>query len=163
MPRRRLIPVVLAALWLSSGAAAADGIMITDAIARASAGATKNAAVFLTLKNHLGRDDHLVAVRTARARKAELHTHIHDQGVMRMRPVARITVPAGAAATLKPGGDHVMLMGLTAPLKKGDTLSLTLVFEHAGEIAVAVPIGAIGARGQAATGHGHKHGGGHHK
>ena len=41
MPRRRLIPVVLAALWLSSGAAAADGIMITDAFARASAGAAK--------------------------------------------------------------------------------------------------------------------------
>ena len=163
MPRRRLIPVVLAALWLSSGAAAADGIMITDAFARASAGAAKNAAAFMTLKNHSGRDDHLVAVRTARARKAELHTHIHDQGVMRMRLVARITVPAGAAATLKPGGDHVMLMGLSAPLKKGDTLSLTLVFEHAGEIAVAVPIGAIGARGPAATGHGHKHGGGHHK
>ena len=95
MPRRRLIPVVLAAFWLSSGAAAADGIMITDAFARASAGAAKNAAAFMTLKNHSGRDDHLVAVRTARARKAELHTHIHDQGVMRMRPVARITVPAG--------------------------------------------------------------------
>ena len=104
-----------------------------------------------------------MCVRTARARKAELHTHIHDQGIMRMRLVARITVPAGAAATLKPGGDHVMLMGLTAPLKKGDTLSLTLVFEHAGEIAVAVPIGAIGARGPAATSHGHKHGGGLHK
>ena len=163
MPRRRLIPVVLAAFWLSSGAAGADGIMITDALARASAGAAKNAAAFMTLKNHSGRDDHLVAVRTARARKAELHTHIHHQGVMRMRPVARITVPAGAAATLKPGGDHVMLMGLTAPLKKGDSLSLTLVFEHAGEIAVAVPIGGIGARGPAATGHGHKHGGGHHK
>ena len=163
MPRRRLIPVALAALWLSSGAAAADGIMITDAFARASAGAAKNAAAFMTLTNHSGRDDHLVAVRTARARKAELHTHIHDQGVMRMRPVARITVPAGAAATLKPGGEHVMLIGVTAPLKKGETLSLTLVFEHAGEIAVPVPIGAIGARGPAATGHGHKHGGGHHK
>ena len=163
MLRLRLIPVVVAALWLSSRAAAADGIMITDAFARASAGAAKNAAAFMTLKNHSGRDDHLVAVRAARARKAELHTHIHDQGVMRMRPVARITVPAGAAATLKPGGDHVMLMGLTAPLKKGDTLSLTLVFEHAGEIAVAVPIGAIGARGPSATGQGHKHGVGHHK
>ena len=163
MPRRRLIPAVLAAFWLSSGAAAADGIMITDAFARASAGASKNAAAFMTLKNHSGRDDHLVAVRTARARKAELHTHIHDQGVMRMRPVARSTVPAGAAATLKPGGEHVMLIGVTAPLKKGETLSLTLVFEHAGEIAVPVPIGAIGARGPAATGHGHKHGGGHHK
>ena len=163
MLRHRLIRVVLAALWLSSGAAAADGIMITGAFARASAGTGKNGAAFMTLKNHSSRDYHLVAVRTARARKAELHTHIHDQGVMRMRPVARITVPAGAAATLKPGGDHVMLMGLTAPLKKGDTLSLTLVFEHAGEIAVAVPIGAIGARGPVATGHGHKHGGGKHE
>ena len=163
MPCRRLIPVVFAALWLSSGPAAADGIMITDAFARASAGAAKNAAAFMTLNNHSDRDDHLVAVRTTRARKAELHTHIDDQGVMRMRPVARITVPAGAAAKLKPGGDHVMFMGLTAPLKKGDTLSLTLVFEHAGEIEVAVRIGAIGARGPAATGHGHKHSGRHHK
>lgn len=161
MSFRRLIPAVLAALWLSAGGAAADGIMVTDAFARASAGAAKNGAAFMTLRNHAGRDDHLVAVRAARARKAELHTHIHDQGVMRMRPVARITVPAGAVAALKPGGDHVMLMGLTAPLKEGETLSITLVFEHAGEIAVAVPVGAIGARGPAASGH--NHGGGHHK
>ena len=163
MSFRRLIPAVLATLWLSAGSAVADGIMVTDAFARASAGAAKNGAAFMTLKNHAGRDDHLVAVRTrARARPNCTPTSI-DQGVMRMRPVARITVPAGAAATLKPGGDHVMLMGLTAPLKKGDTLSLTLVFEHAGEIAVAAPIGAIGALGPAATSHGHKHGGGHHK
>ena len=99
MSFRRLIPAVLATLWLSAGSAVADGIMVTDAFARASAGAAKNGAAFMTLKNHAGRDDHLVAVRTARARKAELHTHIHDQGVIRMRPVARITVPAGAAAT----------------------------------------------------------------
>ena len=163
MSFRRLIPAVLATLWLSAGSAVADGIMVTDAFARASAGAAKNGAAFMTLKNHAGRDDHLVAVRTARARKAELHTHIHDQGVMRMRPVARITVPAGAVAALKPGGNHVMLMGLTAPLKEGETLSITLVFEHAGEIAVAVPVGAIGARGPAASGDHHNHGGGHHK
>ena len=159
----RLVLVVLAALWLSSGAAAADSIMITDVFARASAGAAKNAAAFMTLQNNSGRDDHLVAVSTTRARKAELHIHFHDQGVTRMRPVAQITVPAGARATLKSGGDHIMLMGLTAPLKKGDTLSLTLVFQHAGEIAVTVPIGSISASGPAVNGHGHNHGGGRHK
>ena len=80
MSFRRLIPAVLATLWLSAGSAVADGIMVTDAFARASAGAAKNGAAFMTLKNHAGRDDHMVAVRTARARKA-VHTHIHDQGV----------------------------------------------------------------------------------
>ena len=65
---------------------------------------------------------------------------------MRMREVPGIDVPANGKATLAPGGFHVMLMELKAPLKAGDTAAITLVFEKAGRIEVAVPILPLGAQ-----------------
>ena len=73
---------------------------------------------------------------------------------MRMRPLENIVVPAGASVTLQPGGHHVMLMGLTAPLKEGDSFPLTVVFENAIKMQTSVKVGKIGAAGPM-DGHGH--------
>jgi copper(I)-binding protein len=76
-----------------------------------------------------------------------------QDGVMRMRPVEALLVPAHGEAVLEPGGLHVMLMGLGDPLVEGNSLPLTLHFEHAGEVEVVATIESIGHRG--AAGHGH--------
>ena len=71
----------------------------------------------------------LVGVRTPVAQRAEIHEMKMDGGVMKMRPVARIELPAGEAVALKPGGYHLMLMSLARPLQPGETVPMTLVIE----------------------------------
>jgi periplasmic copper chaperone A len=120
--------------------------------ARASAGPARAAAAYLTISNGGSEDDRLIAVDAGPvAATATLHTTAKDGDVMRMRHVEGIAVKAGATATLAPGGDHVMLMGLTAPLKEGGRFPLTLTFEKAGPVTVEVEVRAVGAIG---NGHG---------
>jgi len=112
-----------------------------------AAGANTNGAAYMTLRNSGAQPDRLVAASTPIARTVELHTHIRDGEVMRMRPVADIPLPAGQTVHLRPGGLHVMLIGLTEPLRQGATVPLTLRFERAGEVTVQLEIQAAGARG----------------
>jgi len=138
--------------------AAPAGITVDAPFARASAGPVKNGAAYLTIRNSGDAPDRLIAAKAPVSERAELHTHLHEDGVMKMRKVEAVEVPAGGEAALKPGGDHVMLMGLHAPLKEGETFPLTLVFETAGEVTVTVTIGSVGA----SSGHGdHSHHGSH--
>ena len=115
--------------------------------ARASAGAARAGAAYLRIVNAGARDDRLVGVSSPVAGRVELHTHMMRDGVMRMRRVDGIPVPGHGSARLKPGGDHVMLMGLTDPLKQGGTFPITLSFEKAGKITVPVAVRPITARG----------------
>jgi len=69
--------------------------------------------------------------------------------VMKMRPLAGLDIPAGQSVTLKPGGEHIMLMGLNGPLREGQSFPLTLTFEKAGAREVTVPVGKAGAAGPA--------------
>ena len=114
-------------------------VQITDAYGR-STGAS--GAVFLTITNPDATDDRLLSATTDAAEMAMLHTSMMDaNGVMSMPELAGgVVIPAGGAHALARGGDHIMLMGLTAPLKDGDTLRLILTFELAGPIALDVVI-----------------------
>jgi len=99
-----------------------------------------NGAIYLEIDNKGNAPDRLVAASTTAANKAELHTHIMDGNVARMRPVDGIEVTPGSATVLRPGGLHIMLLGLKAPLKEGDTVALTLTFEKAGKVDLTVPV-----------------------
>lgn len=112
-----------------------------------AASANTNGAGFMTIRNTGAQSDRLVSASTPIARTVELHTHIRDGEVMRMRPVNDIPVPAGQTVRLRPGGLHVMLIGLTEPLRQGSEVPLTLRFERAGEVQVMLAIEAAGARG----------------
>jgi hypothetical protein len=128
--------------------------------ARASAGAVKNGAAFLTVENHGTETDRLLSAATPAAAAAELHTHMMDgDGVMRMRQVEAIELAPGSEVKLAPGGIHIMLMGLAAPLQEATTFPLTLRFEHAGEVTVEVTVGAVAAMGHGAGGGTHMDGG----
>jgi hypothetical protein len=117
---------------------------------------TRTGAAYLTVRNGGDAADRLVGVVSEVADRAELHSSVVQDGVMRMRPVDAVEVPAGGEAVLEPGGLHVMLIGLKAPLEEGDSFALTLVFEDAGEVEVVTTIEDI-AHGGAGTGHDHEH------
>ncbi len=122
-------------------------MVIADPWARASASKMMKAgAAFMMLTNNAATADRVVEAQSTIARKTELHTHLMEGGVMKMRQVEAIDVPAGAAVALKPGGLHVMFMGLHAPLVEGARFSLTLVFEKAGKIEIDVPVMKPGAK-----------------
>ena len=84
--------------------------------------------------------DRLLSASSTVARHVELHTMEMDGNVMRMRPVESVAVPAGQTVELKPGGLHVMFMGLAQPLKGGSSFPLTLRFEKAGDVTVQVKV-----------------------
>ena len=128
---------------------------VSDAYARASN--PKVGGVFMTLSNAASAPARLVAVRTDAAASAELHTHIMEDGIAKMRPVDAIEVPAGGMHMLQRGGDHVMLMGLTAPLAQGDAVSLTLVFDDGTELPLEVQVDNERHDAPMEHGQGHKH------
>lgn len=125
-----------------AGPALAAGVTVSDPFARASAGMAQVGAAFMTLKNGSGSDDKLVAASSPVAASAELHNHIMEGDIMRMREVPSIDIPAGGTVGLQPGGLHVMLMGLKEPLRQGEVFPLTLTFAKAGAITVEVPVKA---------------------
>jgi copper(I)-binding protein len=154
---RRILLAGLAALSLPTLALAhsykAGEIDIGHPWSRAApAGIT--GAGFLTLTNKGSTPDRLVGARAEIARSVELHNHVMDGDVMRMRPVPAIEIAPGAEVKLAPGGLHIMLIGLKEPLVKGARVPLTLVFEKAGEVPVELAVEAAGARGGE-----HQHGG----
>jgi periplasmic copper chaperone A len=129
--------------------AAADPSAITlDHVwARASAGNATSGAAYLTVTDN-GRADRLTGVSTPVAAEAQVHESIDDNGVMKMRPVqGGIALDPGKPVTLKPGGYHVMMTGLKAPLKAGESFPLTLTFQQAQPITVTVKVEAAGAPG----------------
>lgn len=130
--------------------------------ARASATSqAKTGAIYLKLENHTNSEITLTDASTNAAKRAELHTHIMtDDGVMKMRPVeGGISVPASGTEELKPGGLHIMLMGLTSPLGEGEVFDVTLTFSDGstGTLPVEVKSVAAGA-GEDMSGEEHNHG-----
>lgn len=123
--------------------ALADGhIMVKDAYARAAGMSAQAGAAFMQIMNHGTEDDQLIDARSDISKKVELHTHkIDDQGVAKMLHVPEgFTIPAGGMHELKRGADHVMFMGLNDTLEDGDKVTVTLVFEKAGEVVVEIPV-----------------------
>lgn len=130
---------------MKHGAHQMKGLTVKAAWARASVG--KNGAAFATIRNETDTDDKLVSVEADVARRVEIHTHIKDGDIMRMRRVSQIDLPKGKTVAMGPGGHHIMLMGLMRKLKDGESFPLTLVFEKAGKIQTTVSVTKIGAMG----------------
>jgi hypothetical protein len=153
--------VILALLsaCLLGGCAGASGKVITieDAWARSATSQASESqeaaqamsehggstsAVYMVIKNDSSEPDRLIRAESDAAYSTELHKSENIDGVMTMRPVDSVDIPAGGAAELKPGGLHIMLVGLTRDLKAGDKLPITLVFDKAGKITVDAEVRA---------------------
>lgn len=126
----------------------APGITVTNAWARATSASQKIGGVFLTLTDN-GGPDRLVSVTSPIADSLELHETVSDGGVMRMRPVPRLALEPGHPVELKPGGYHLMVMGLKQKLTAGATFPVTLTFEKAPSVTATVTVGSAGAAGPA--------------
>lgn len=112
----------------------------TQVWSRAMPPSAPTGAVYFVLNNPGDQPDRLISAQTPRAEKVEFHRHVHKGDVMRMERMDFVEIPAHGAVTFEPGGNHVMLFGLSQPLVAGEHFPLTLNFEKAGEVAVEVPI-----------------------
>ena len=135
------------------GAHGAAAISITGAWARPTIARMRITAAYFQATVAEGGDT-LVAAKTPVAARAELHEHVMENGIARMREVAGVPIAPGAPVVFQPGGFHVMIMDLTQPLHEGDTFPLTLTFAKAGDVTVDVKVMKTGG----AMDHGaHKH------
>lgn len=153
-----VLPVLLpgTAPALAQKAPSGAGVAVRDAWARPTIGASHEGVVYLTVTDH-GAADRLLGASTPVAGQATLHETRAQGGVMRMRDVAALPVPAGGTLVLRPGGDHVMLTDMRRHLAAGDTFPLTLRFAKAGAVTTTVtvrPLGAGGAMPGMEMGHG---------
>ena len=143
MKRLAIIGVVL---MLAVGVAACggsssggSGITVSDAWVRNPAIADQPGAAYLVIQSN-GPADKLLSVTSDIARTIELHESTMSGGMMQMSPVSNIPIPVNGKVELKPGGFHMMLIGLTRPVKTGDKVQLTLNFEKAGKILVTAEV-----------------------
>jgi periplasmic copper chaperone A len=118
---------------------------VNKAWAGATPGKAENGAAYVTITSPTA--DRLLSASTPVAKKAELHTMSMQGMVMKMRPISGVDIPAGQPVSLKPGGEHIMLLGLNQPLREGQSFPLTLDFEKAGPRMVTVTVGKVGAKG----------------
>ena len=133
----------LAALLLAAAASALAQVKVEQPWARPTVEGQMAGGAFLKIQN-VGGADRLLSASSSAAGMVQLHSMAMEGDVMKMREVEAIDLPAGKTVELKPGGLHLMLMGLKSPLKEGSKVPLTLKFEKAGEVKVEVPVAAKG-------------------
>lgn len=147
-----------AGLALVTSPALADAVSIDQAQVRAVPPGSETSAAFMTLHNSGDEDIALVGASSPAAEVVELHDHTDVDGVMQMRQIDHVTVPAGGSAALAPGGLHMMLIKLTSPLVEGEPVELTLTFDNGESQVVEAPVSRINLD---AEDRGHDHGHGH--
>lgn len=125
------LSLLAAGLMLSLGAiaGAADSVTVQDPYVRLAPPNAPATGAFMVIRNGGDKDVKVVKASNPASKVTELHTHLNEGGVMKMRPVPAIDVKAKGEAVLKPGGLHVMLIDLKAPMKEGDIVPITLSFD----------------------------------
>jgi copper(I)-binding protein len=152
------IASLAAGLWLAIGTVAeaqefkAGPLTVVQPWTRATPGGSTVGAAYLEIRAPQGVEDKLIGARSPAAGTIELHDHVHESGVMKMRRLEAIAVKGQGSVTLAPGRLHLMLMGLKAPLAAGSPIEITLVFEKAGEVAVEAQVLGVGAPGPGGPG-----------
>lgn len=142
MKRLSLLSALLisAALPPAALAAAADAVTVVEPYVRQVPPGARATAAFMVLKNTSDKDVRLVKATNSASNITELHTHINEGGVMKMRPVPAIHIKAGGETVLEPGGLHVMLIDMKKPMKEGDRVALTLGFDDGSTKEIEAPV-----------------------
>ena len=118
-------------------------IEIENAWTRATPPGAKTAAGYMTIRNQSSSPDHLIRATSPLAARVEMHVHLHDGDVMRMRQVKGYDLPAKGSLELKPGIAHLMFVDIKRPFKEGEKIPVTLRFERAGPMTVTFTVGRI--------------------
>ena len=136
------LSMLAAGLLFSAGvlAGAADNVSVQDPYVRLAPPNAPATGAFMVIRNAGDKDVKVVKADNPVSKATELHTHLNEGGVMKMRPVQAIEIKAKGEAVLKPGGLHVMMIDLKAPLKEGDSVPITLTFDDGSSKQVEVPV-----------------------
>lgn len=161
-----ILLAISASFWLSpqiagAGDAKHGGINIENAWARVIL-KNRPAAGFMKIHNHSAQADAVTGASSPAAERIELHTHIMQNNVMRMRPVKKIAVPAKGSTEFKTGGYHLMIFGLKHHMEIGSKLPVTVVFENAGPVKLEFDIRKKAGIKKMDHGSHSKHGAGKH-
>jgi copper(I)-binding protein len=135
----------LAATVVTSVALYAQSVSVNDAYVREVPPNMPNSAAFMTLMNGSDQNIALVSAASDVANTVELHEHVNVNGMMQMRQIPKIEIPAHGSTFLKPGGLHVMLIGLTRKLKEGETVAVTLNFSNGEQVSLEAPVKKVAA------------------
>jgi len=135
--------LAIATLQTAAASAVKDAIMIHDPYVRAVPPGQPNSAVFMHLKNSSNTGHAIVNASSDVSEVVELHTHLHEDGMKKMRRIDKIDIAAQGDAMLKPGGLHIMLINLKQGLKIGQQVSLTLEFEDGSKKTIQAPVRKI--------------------
>jgi periplasmic copper chaperone A len=117
-----------------------NGLHVAHGWARASLGQNPNSSAYVTVHNLGDATDRLMSLSCAGAKRCSLHNHVTEDGIMKMRAVETLKVGAGKHIAFKPGGYHIMLFDVSAPLQAGTTTTIVFSFEKAGDISVDVDV-----------------------
>ena len=136
-----VLAILLSLLCATAAQAKTWAIRIEHPYVRATPSGASTGAAFMTIHNDGQTDDMLLGGVSAVAKTVQVHEMTMDGGIMRMRQVqGGLMVPAAGAIELRPGGYHIMMIGLRAALKKGQSFPLTLHFKKAGDVSIEVPV-----------------------
>lgn len=141
--QRSLLAAIVVLAPLAAVAEGPAAVKVTGAYARAVPPGQPNSAAFMTLTNGSAEPRALVSASSPVAGTVELHTHSLVDGMMQMRKIERIEVPAGKTVELAPGGLHVMLIGLKQPLDPGSKVDLTLSFDDGSKAQVEAAVRTV--------------------
>jgi copper(I)-binding protein len=131
----------------SSAIATTDGITVIDPYVRAIPPGQSISAAFLQLNNNSDEMNYLIKATSPIANVVELHEHIHDKGMMKMRRVERIEIPAKSSTLLKPGGYHIMLIDLKGTLALDQKITINLEFSDGSKQIIIAPVRKIMMKG----------------
>lgn len=120
-----------------------DGIAVQDPYIRLVPPGAPTTGAFMVISNNSAADRKLIRAASPVAKTVELHTHLNENGVMKMRPVPDIEIKAGGRTELKPGSYHVMLIDMTKPLQEGDEVPIDLTFDDGSTQHIAAPVRRI--------------------
>lgn len=143
-----LTTILLVLLTLSHNLVmASDDVTIIDPYVRAVPPGQTVSAAFLQLENKSVETRYVVNATSDVSRVVELHSHVHENGMMKMRQIDSIEIPANGKTTLEPGGLHIMLIGLHEPLKLDQKVTITLEFKNGSSQTIEAPVRKIMMKG----------------
>lgn len=147
-----LAAALVAASVLAGCSGGSASITVSEPWARASSAMAAAGAAYMKIENSGSAADALIGASSPAAKTVEVHETVAMEGespaasdgtgggMMGMRPIARLEIPAGGTVELKPGSYHIMLIDLNQELKPGDKIEITLTFEKAGDVKVTAEV-----------------------
>lgn len=148
--RYMMVATIIIATLISGSAMAASykigSLEIMGPWSRATPKGAPTAIGYMTIKNTGTAPDRLIAGSVDFASGFQLHSMVMENGVAKMRELQGVDIAPGHTIEFKPGGSHVMFVGLKHPLAEGEHVKGTLVFEHAGTVQIEYDVQAVGAQ-----------------